>query len=248
MAPVAGTSGVPLLVRTRAADRIGAMFDGIARRYDVLNRVLSLQRDQRWRRLAAQLVLAAHPRTVLDIATGTADLPLILAALDPHVRVTGIDIAGEMLARGRAKVRRHGAGGRIDLRQGDALALPSATASVDAVTIAFGIRNVADYRTALREMCRVLRPSGSVTILEFSLPPHPLVRLTYLLYFRHLLPAVGGLVSGNRTAYRYLNRSVESFPGAEEFGRLLTAVGFERVRRLPLTFGIAAIYHARKPA
>ena len=248
MAPVAGTSGVPLLVRTRAADRIGAMFDGIARRYDVLNRVLSLQRDQRWRRLAAQLVLAAHPRTVLDIATGTADLPLMLTALDPHLRVTGIDIAGEMLVRGRAKVRRHGAGSRIVLRQGDALALPSAPASVDAVTIAFGIRNVADYRTALREMYRVLRPSGSVTILEFSLPPHPLVRLTYLLYFRHLLPVVGGLISGNPTAYRYLNRSVESFPGAEEFGRLLAAAGFERVRRIALTFGIAAIYHARKPA
>ena len=248
MAPVAGTSGVPLLVRTRAADRIGAMFDGIARRYDVLNRVLSLQRDQRWRRLAAQLVLAAHPRTVLDIATGTADLPLLLTALDPHLRVTGIDIAAEMLARGRAKVRRHGTGGRIVLRQGDALALPAAAVSVDAVTIAFGIRNVADYRTALREMYRVLRPSGSVTILEFSLPPHPLVRLTYLLYFRHLLPIVGGLISGNPTAYRYLNRSVESFPGAEEFGRLLAAAGFERVRRIALTFGIAAIYHARKPA
>ena len=248
MAPVEGTPGVPLLVRTRAADRIGAMFDGIARRYDVLNRVLSLQRDQRWRRLAAQLVLAAHPRTVLDIATGTADLPLMLTTLDPHLRVTGIDIAGEMLARGRTKVRRRGAGGRIVLCWGDALALPAAPASVDAVTIAFGIRNVADYRTALREMYRVLRPSGSVTILEFSLPRQPLVRLTYLLYFRHLLPVVGGMISGNPTAYRYLNRSVESFPGPEEFTALLAAVGFERVRRLTLTFGIAAIYHARKPA
>ena len=248
MAPVAGTPGVPLLVRTRAADRIGAMFDGIARRYDVVNRVLSLQRDQCWRRLAAQLVLAAHPRTVLDIATGTADLPLMLTALDPQVRVTGIDIAAEMLARGRAKARRHAAGEHVVLRQGDALALPVATASVDAVTIAFGIRNVADYRTALREMYRVLRPSGSVTILEFSLPRHPLMRLTYLLYFRHLLPVIGGLISGNATAYRYLNRSVESFPSAEEFSRLLAAVGFERVRRLTLTFGIAAIYHARKPA
>ena len=248
MAPVAGTPGVPLLVRTRAADRIGAMFDGIARRYDVVNRVLSLQRDQRWRRLAAQLVLAAHPRTVLDLATGTADLPLMLTALDPQVRVTGIDIAAAMLARGRAKVQRRGAGERIVLRQGDALALPAATASVDAVTIAFGIRNVADYRTALREMYRVLRPSGSVTILEFSLPRHPLVRLTYLLYFRHLLPIIGGLISGNPTAYRYLNRSVESFPSGEKFSRLLAAVGFERVRCLTLTFGIAAIYHARKPA
>lgn len=248
MAPVAGTPSVPLLVRTRAADRIGAMFDGIARRYDVLNRVLSLQRDQRWRRLAAQLVLAAHPRTVLDIATGTADLPLILAALDPQVRVTGIDIAAEMLARGRAKVRRNGAAAQVVLRQGDALALPAAAASVDAVTIAFGIRNVADYRTALREMHRVLRSSGSVTILEFALPRHPLVRLPYLLYFRRLLPVIGGLISGNPTAYRYLNRSVESFPGAEEFSALLAAAGFERIRRLPLTFGIAAIYHARKPA
>jgi demethylmenaquinone methyltransferase/2-methoxy-6-polyprenyl-1,4-benzoquinol methylase len=172
----------------------------------------------------------------------------MLTTLDPHLRVTGIDIAGEMLARGRTKVRRHGAGGRIVLRRGDALALPAAPASVDAVTIAFGIRNVADYRTALREMYRVLRPSGSVTILEFSLPRHPLVRLTYLLYFRHLLPIIGGLISGNPTAYRYLNRSVESFPSGEKFSRLLAAVGFERVRCLTLTFGIAAIYHARKPA
>lgn len=247
MAPVAGTPSVPSLVRTRAADRIGAMFDGIARRYDVLNRVLSLQRDQRWRRLAAQLALAAHPRTVLDIATGTADLPLILAALDPQVRVTGIDIAAEMLARGRAKLRRCGADAQVALRQGDALALPAAAASVDAVTIAFGIRNVADYRTALREMYRVLRPSGSVTILEFSLPRHPLVRGPYLLYFRRLLPVIGGLLSGNPTAYRYLNRSVESFPGGEEFCRLLAAAGFERIRRFTLTFGIAALYHARKP-
>ena len=224
------------------------MFDGIAGRYDLVNRVLSLQRDQRWRRLAAQLVLAAHPRTVLDLATGTADLPLMLTALDPRVRVTGIDISAEMLARGRAKAQRHAAGAQIVLRRGDALALPVATASVDAVTIAFGIRNVADYRTALREMYRVLRPAGSVTILEFSLPRHPLVRLTYLLYFRHLLPLIGGLISGNATAYRYLNRSVESFPGAKEFCALLAATGFERVRRLTLTFGIAAIYHARKPA
>lgn len=247
MAPVAGTPSVPLLVRTRAADRIGAMFDGIARRYDVLNRVLSLQRDQRWRRLAARLVLAAGPRTILDVATGTADLPLILTALDRRVRVTGIDIAAEMLARGRLKLRRRAAAERIALRQGDALALPAAAASVDAVTIAFGIRNVADHQGALREMHRVLRPAGAVTILEFSLPRHPLVRAPYLLYFRRLLPVIGGLISGNPTAYRYLNRSVESFPSAEEFCRLLAAVGFERIRRLTLTCGIAAIYHARKP-
>ena len=247
MAPVAGTSGVPLLVRTRAADRIGAMFDGIARRYDVLNRVLSLQRDQRWRRLAAQLVLAAHPRTVLDIATGTADLPLILTALDARVHVTGIDIAAKMLARGRSKARRRGVGDHVVLRQGDALALPFPTASVDAVTIAFGIRNVADYQAALREMHRVLRPGGSVTILEFSLPQHPLVRLPYLLYFRHLLPVIGGLISGAPTAYRYLNRSVESFPSGAAFVRLLVEVGFVRARCLALTFGIASIYCARKP-
>ena len=247
MAPVAGTTGVPSLVRTRAADRIGAMFDGIARRYDVLNRVLSLQRDQRWRRLAAQLVLAAHPRTVLDVATGTADLPLMLTALDSRLRVTGVDIAAEMLARGRLKLRRRGAAAQVALRQGNALALPAAAASVDAVTIAFGIRNVADHETALREMHRVLRPAGSVTILEFALPRHPLVRAPYLLYFRRLLPVIGGLISGNPAAYRYLNRSVESFPSGEEFCRLLAAVGFERVRRLTLTFGIAALYRARKP-
>ncbi|MCY4484715.1 MAG: bifunctional demethylmenaquinone methyltransferase/2-methoxy-6-polyprenyl-1,4-benzoquinol methylase UbiE [Spirochaetaceae bacterium] len=248
MAPVAGTSGVPLLVRTRAADRIGAMFNGLARRYDLLNRVLSLQRDQRWRRLAAQLVLASRPRTVLDVATGTADLPLMLTDLNPQVRVTGVDIATGMLARGRIKARHHAGGGRVELRPGNALALPVADSSVDAVTIAFGIRNVADYRTALNEMHRVLRPSGVLAILEFALPSHPLVRLPYLVYFRHLLPMVGGLISGNASAYRYLNRSVESFPSGPAFSRLLTQAGFQRVRRLALTFGIAAIYCARKPA
>ena len=248
MAPVAATSGVPSLVRTRAADRIGAMFNGLARRYDLLNRVLSLQRDQRWRRLAAQLVLAGRPRTVLDVATGTADLPLMLTDLDPQVRVTGVDIATEMLSRGRLKAQHHPGGARIALATGNALALPVASASVDAVTIAFGIRNVADYRTALHEMHRVLRPSGALAILEFSLPSNPLVRLPYLAYFRHLLPLVGGWLSGNAKAYRYLNRSVESFPSGPAFSRLLTESGFERVRRLALTFGIAAIYCARKPA
>ena len=193
MAPIAGTAGVPTLVRTRTADQIGAMFNRIARRYDTLNRVLSLQRDQRWRRLAAQLVLADQPHTVLDIATGTADLPLMLATLDPRVRVTGVDIASEMLARGRTKAARRGVLDAITLCHGDALALPAPTASVDAVTIAFGIRNVSDYRTALGEMHRVLRPGGSVTILEFSLPPQPLLRAAYLFYFRHLLPLIGGL-------------------------------------------------------
>lgn len=224
------------------------MFDGIARRYDLLNRVLSLQRDQRWRALAARLVLAGSPGTVLDVATGTADLPLMLTALNPQVRVTGIDIATEMLARGRVKAQRRPGGERVELLAGNALDLPVAAASVDAVTIAFGIRNVADYRAALREMHRALRPSGSITILEFSLPSHPLIRAGYLLYFRHLLPLIGGFISGDANAYRYLNRSVESFPDGARFSRLLADVGFERSRRLPLTFGIASIYYARKPA
>ena len=228
MAPIAGTAGVPTLVRTRTADQIGAMFNRIARRYDTLNRVLSLQHDQRWRRLAAQLVLADQPHTVLDIATGTADLPLMLATLDPQVRVTGVDIAAEMLARGRTKAARRGVLDAITLCHGDALALPAPTASVDAVTIAFGIRNVADYRTALGEMHRVLRHA-------------------YLFYFRHLLPLIGGLISGNAAAYRYLNRSVEAFPSGAEFTRLLVETGFRRPRHLELTFGIASIYKARKP-
>ena len=239
MAPVAGTTGVPSLVRTRAADRIGAMFDGIARRYDVLNRLLSLQRDQRWRRLAAQLVLAAHPRTVLDVATGTADLPLMLTAFDPRLRVTGIDIAAEMLARGRLKLRRRGADAQVALRQGNALDLPVAAASVDAVTIAFGIRNVADHETALREMHRVLRPAGSVTILEFALPRHPLVRAPYLLYFRRLLPVIGGLISGN---VRLLDGVAAGLPEHErwELQRLLLARDPRRARSVAAHLRAAA--------
>lgn len=239
---------MPLLVRTRAADRIGAMFDRIARRYDVINRLLSLQRDQTWRRLVAQLVLNSRPRNILDIATGTADLPLMIASIDSEVQLTGIDIAVEMLARGQKKIYRQGLSDQISLTHGDALSLPLASESVDAVTIAFGIRNMNNYYSVLYEIFRILRPAGSLTILEFSLPPHPFIRTIYLVYFRHLLPIIGGLISGQPTAYHYLNQSVESFPSGQEFCTLMKRVGFENPHFFSLTFGIASIYRARKPS
>jgi len=219
------------------------MFDRIAHRYDLLNRLLSGRRDVAWRRRVAVMLPDRSDLEVLDIATGTADVLLTLFERRPNVaHGIGADMAGKMLAIGSEKIRRIGLEGRIELIQADALALPFADSSFDAVTIAFGIRNVTDVPRGLAEMRRVLRPGGRALILEFSLPKNALIRWAYLLYFRHILPRLGALISGDRGAYRYLNRTVEDFPYGAAFCRLMQAAGFENVTDDSLTFGIASIY------
>ena len=232
-----------------SANPVGEMFDRISPTYDLLNRLLSLRRDVSWRCRVADLVCSAGATAVLDVATGTGDVALTLARRCPALtRVVGVDIAEAMLAIGRDKVAAARLAPAIDLQAADAVCLPFATGEFDAVTIAFGIRNVADYPAALAEMLRVLRPGGLVAVLEFSLPAGRLVRQAYLTYFRRILPAIGGLVSGSGSAYRYLNRTVEGFPYGERFLHVLRQVGFSRARALPLSFGIATIYLANAPA
>jgi len=222
------------------------MFDRIASRYDVLNRVLSARRDVAWRRKVADHLPEGDGLSLLDLATGTADQILTLFRVSPRVSsAVGLDMAQRMIDLGRQKVAAAGLSEAVELRTGDALDLPFEDNHFDAVSISFGIRNVEDVSRALCEMNRVLKPGGRAIILEFSLPSG-LLRPLYLFYLRHVLPRLGALVSGDAYAYRYLNRTIESFPSGEAFAVLMGEAGFKDVRVCPLTFGVASIYEGTR--
>lgn len=223
------------------------MFDRIAPRYDMLNRVLSLRRDVAWRRGLARQLGDLRAIRLLDLATGTGDQ--ILHLLDGGAEIAtavGIDMAGEMLACGREKIARRGLAERVELREGDATQIPFGDGTFDAVTITFGIRNVGDVSRVLGEMRRVLRPGGRALILEFSLPNGALARAIYMCYLRNFLPVIGGWMSGDARAYRYLNRTIEAFPYGEAFCRLMRDAGFVDVTAMPLTLGVATVYRGTK--
>jgi demethylmenaquinone methyltransferase/2-methoxy-6-polyprenyl-1,4-benzoquinol methylase len=219
------------------------MFDAIAPRYDLLNRVLSAGIDRRWRARAIRSLELTGRETLLDVCTGTADVALQGRAAR---RVVGVDFAGAMLGLGLQKVRAAGEERRITLLRGDAMRLPVRDASVDAVTVAFGIRNVQQPEVACVEMARALRSGGRLAILEFGVPRIPGISTLYLWYFKHLLPLVGRMVSGHTAAYSYLPASVGSFPPPAEFMAILRRAGFTDVRADSLTLGIVYLYTARK--
>jgi demethylmenaquinone methyltransferase/2-methoxy-6-polyprenyl-1,4-benzoquinol methylase len=225
------------------------MFDAIAPRYDLLNHLLSAGIDKRWRAKAIRSLRLSGRETLVDVATGTADVALEARRAGPAgaARVLGVDFAGAMLALGRRKVHASGEDGQVVLVRGDAMCLPVATASADAVTISFGIRNVQQPELACREMARVLRPGGRLAILEFGVPRIPGVSAAYLWYFRQVLPRIGRLISGHGGAYSYLPASVGTFPPPAEFMTILRQAGFEEVRAVPLTLGIVYLYTGRKP-
>jgi len=231
-------------LRAKEPARIAGMFDAIAARYDLLNRVLSGGLDQRWRGRAVKALALKSTDTVVDLCTGTADVAM--AAAPEAARVVGVDFSHEMLRLGLAKVRARGGGRPITLARGDAMRLPLASASADAAVIGFGIRNVQEPDVALRELSRVLRDGGRLAILEFGLPTSPIFRAVYLWYSTRLLPAIGRLISRHASAYAYLPESVSRFPPPEAFGRLLQANGFPHVEIVPLTLGIVYLYIARK--
>ena len=221
------------------------MFNRIARRYDLLNRLLSARRDVVWRKKCARMLPKRSGLRVLDLATGTADLLLALLQERPDiVLAAGLDPAMNMLNIGKTKCGTKNAA--VSFVNGDAQQLSLKSASIDVISMAFGIRNVADIEAAFAEMYRVLADQGRLLILEFSLPTSRLIRRLYLLYFRKILPFIGGLISGDRRAYTYLNRTVEDFPYGEAFKEKLVAAGFTNSEALPLTFGIASIYSAEK--
>ena len=224
------------------------MFDRISHRYDLLNRLLSLRQDVVWRKRVVTFLPDTADLKVLDLATGTADVLLTILAEANNVKsAVGIDVAKEMLKIGRDKITRKNLNEIIQLIPGDASKIPFSDNKFDAITIAFGIRNVKEPHQALDEMCRVLKSAGRVIILEFSLPENVILRKLYLFYFRHILPSVGGLISGDSKAYRYLNKSVEDFPYGQKFCDKMAASGFQNTSCVPLTFGISSIYIAEKP-
>ena len=223
------------------------MFDRVARRYDLLNRILSLGIDCAWRRKMASFLPAGKDLHVLDLATGTGDQLLFLFQQSNRLKSgIGMDLAEKMLEIGRKKVSTRGLSKAISLRTGNAMDIPSRDNQFDAVTISFGIRNMTDVNKALKEMHRVLKPGGRILILEFSLPGNRFLRSGYLLYLRHILPRIGALFSGDPHAYGYLNKTIETFPRGEAFCRLLEDEGFADAAAQPLTFGIATIYRGDK--
>lgn len=215
------------------------MFSEIAPRYDLLNRILSAGVDRRWRRALVEAALERGPRRILDLATGTGDVALLLKRLAPQAQVTGGDFAPPMLELARQKAKR--AGLEILFVQADALALPFPDHHFDLVTIAFGFRNFADHERALAELHRVIAPGGRLCILEFPPPPKGGLGILYRLYFTRILPLIGGAVSGNPEAYRYLPESVERFPDPSTLATMMGLAGFETHYRL-LTGGIAALH------
>lgn len=224
------------------------MFDRIAPRYDLLNRLLSMGTDVAWRKRMAACLPDRRPLELLDLATGTADQAISLVSNDPRVTTAvGLDMSEGMLDVGRAKLAKMGLSDRIRLATGDAGAIPEPDARHDVVTISFGIRNVVDVPTSLREMRRVLRPGGRALILEFSMPGNAVFRPVYLFYLRHILPHLGALLSGDSSAYRYLNQTIETFPCGEAFCQLMRDAGFVNVQHHPLSLGIATIYQGDKP-
>jgi demethylmenaquinone methyltransferase/2-methoxy-6-polyprenyl-1,4-benzoquinol methylase len=228
----------------KTPSRIAGMFDAIAPRYDLLNHVLSAGLDKRWRDQAVDALELPRGARVLDVCTGTADLALATVRRVPESSVLGVDFSGAMLRLGLTKVREQGLQRAIQLVRGDATRIPVETASCDAATIGFGIRNVAEPERALAEIARVLRPGGRLAILEFGQPAIPGVRTLYSWYFRYLLPAVGRLVSKHNSAYSYLPASVGAFPLPAEFAEMIARHGFFTVRAVPLTFGIVYLYVA----
>jgi len=220
------------------------MFDAIAPRYDLLNRVLSAGLDQKWRQRAVSEVRLGPSQRLLDLCTGTADLGIAAARRHPDVSVFGIDFSGAMLRLGLEKVRGARLEPRVRLVRGDATRIPLADGTCDAVTIGFGIRNVAEPALALAELARVLKPAARLAILEFGQPRIPGIRTLYSWYFRYLLPAVGKLVSHHQSAYSYLPASVGTFPPPAEFVKTIESHGFVNVRAVSLTFGIVYLYIA----
>ncbi|HEX8179591.1 MAG TPA: bifunctional demethylmenaquinone methyltransferase/2-methoxy-6-polyprenyl-1,4-benzoquinol methylase UbiE [Pyrinomonadaceae bacterium] len=228
------------------AQRVRAMFAGIAPRYDLLNHLLSGNIDRRWRQHVVERLrpaLGVGTRT-LDVACGTGDLALTLTEAGA-TSVVGLDFCRPMLALAAEKAVRRGHA--VPFIEGDALHLPFAAASFDVVTIAFGLRNLANVEAGLRELWRVLRPGGTLAILEFSRPVVPGFRALFQFYFTRVLPRLGGLVSGSRSAYEYLPDSVARFPDQTELAALMRGVGFTGVAYRNLTGGIAALHTGARP-
>lgn len=226
-------------------ERVEDMFDRIAPKYDLLNKVLSVGIDKGWRKKMVAELKPLQPKILLDIATGTADVAIACMKLNPD-QITGVDISALMLAEGQKKIEGLGYANQITLQQADSENLPFADNTFDAITVAFGVRNFQNLDKGLSEMLRVLKPNGKVVILEFSQPEKFPIKQVYNFYSKYVLPTIGQLVSKERAAYEYLPESVAAFPYGNEFVKIMNRNNFVNGKCVPLTFGIASIYVGSK--
>ena len=224
-------------------EKVQEMFDHIAPTYDKLNHVLSMNVDKLWRRHALREIVDGTPQRVLDVACGTGDSTISIArAVAEGSQVIGVDISEGMMALVEGKAEKAGVGECISLQVADGEALPYEDGSFDRVTCAFGIRNFEHKDKGLEEFLRVLKADGKAVILELSVPQNRVVRWAYDLYFTRLLPRIGGAVSGDRAAYRYLPASVHNFPSPKDFCRMMEAAGFRNVHCRTFTFGLCRMF------
>lgn len=222
------------------------MFDTIAPKYDLLNRVLSLGIDVSWRKRAIGYLKPLQPKEILDVATGTADVAIMAAKILKPQRIIGIDIANHMLEIGRKKITKEGLEGVITLKTGDSENLQFTDQSFDAVTVAFGVRNFENLEKGMTEMYRILRPGGQLVVLEFSRPRLFPFKQIYNTYFKYVLPLIGRLTSRDVRAYTYLFESVQAFPEGDSFLQILSQIGYKNPLCERLTLGICTIYVATK--
>ncbi|MFI5148605.1 MAG: bifunctional demethylmenaquinone methyltransferase/2-methoxy-6-polyprenyl-1,4-benzoquinol methylase UbiE [Bacteroidia bacterium] len=235
----------PYNQETAKKAQVASMFDNIARRYDLLNQILSLGIHKSWRRKAVNMLKASSPGLLLDIATGTGDFAIEALRLYPE-KIIGVDISEGMLTCGREKLKKLGLDSKIELQTGDSENLSFPENTFDAITVGFGVRNFENLEKGLAGMLRVLKPGGRAVILEFSKPRGFPVKQVYFFYFRYVTPLIGRLFSRDHRAYSYLNESVEAFPDGQNFIHILEKLGYRQCSFYPLSFGIATIYQAIK--
>ena len=226
----------------RKKQQVAGMFNDIAYRYDFLNRFLSAGIDVSWRKKAIRQLAALQPKSLLDVATGTADMAIMASGMLKPVKITGIDISDGMLEIGRDKVKKLNLQDRITLLNGDSETINFENDSFEAVTVAFGVRNFENLEKGLAEIRRVLKPGGKLVVLEFSKPKTPVVKGMYNLYMRYICPGVGKLFSKNRSAYQYLDESIKQFPEGKNFTGILDKLGYRNTYSKPLSLGICSIY------
>lgn len=224
--------------------QVEQMFDSIAPAYDLMNRAMTFGIDRLWRSTAVGMLRCRAPEKILDVATGTGDLAIMLARKINGASITGIDLSTKMLAVGREKVRKANLGQRIEFIPADCLALPFADASFDCITVAYGVRNFADLEAGYREMRRVLKPGGMLCVIELSTPVNPVIKPLYRFYTQAIIPAVGRIVSKDARAYSYLPESIAAVAQRDDMCRLMSRAGFADTSYRALTFGVCCIYTA----
>ncbi|SOS48707.1 Demethylmenaquinone methyltransferase [Tenacibaculum dicentrarchi] len=226
-------------------EQVAKMFDNISEDYDGLNRVISLGIDVSWRKKVVKLIGENNPKQILDIATGTGDLALMMADLNPD-KIVGLDISAGMLEVGKQKIAKANLTDKIEMIVGDSEKMPFENNTFDAITVSFGVRNFENLNKGLTEIYRILKPGGKFVVLETSNPTKFPFKQGYQFHTNILLPIIGKLFSKDKVAYSYLSESANSFPFGEAFNNILQKNGFKNVNNLPVTFGVASIYTAFK--